>query len=88
MILVDAALLVAIVDSRDALHSTALKDLAALSPAGLRVCEAVAMEACFHLPHPHAAGAAPGGTGRAQYRLAADRRATYSLARRRRALVP
>jgi predicted nucleic acid-binding protein len=51
MILVDTAPLVAIVDPRDALHSTALKHLAALSPAGLCVCEAVLMEACFHLPH-------------------------------------
>jgi predicted nucleic acid-binding protein len=51
MILVDTAPLVAIVDPRDALHSTALKHLAALSPGGLWVCEAVVMEACFHLPH-------------------------------------
>lgn len=51
MILIDTAPLVAIVDPRDALHSTALKHLAALSRAGLWVCEAVVMEACFHLPH-------------------------------------
>jgi predicted nucleic acid-binding protein len=51
MILIDTAPLVAIVDPRDALHPTALKHLVALSPAGLWVCEAVVMEACFHLPH-------------------------------------
>ena len=51
MILVDTAPLVAIVDPRDALHHTALKHLTALSRAGLWVCEAVVMEACFLLPH-------------------------------------
>lgn len=51
MILVDTAPLVAIVDPRDALHSTALKHLGALAPAGLWVCEAILTEACFHLPH-------------------------------------
>ena len=51
MIFVDTGPLVALCDPRDARHGTALKHLVRLAPEGLGVCEAVLMEACFHLPH-------------------------------------
>jgi predicted nucleic acid-binding protein len=50
MILIDTTPLVALCDARDSRHRVALKDLQALAPAKLGVCEAVLMEACFHLP--------------------------------------
>ncbi|HUF47750.1 MAG TPA: type II toxin-antitoxin system VapC family toxin [Vicinamibacterales bacterium] len=52
MILVDTGPLVALCDPRDARHTAAAADLARLAPIGLRTCEAVAVEACFHLPRP------------------------------------
>ena len=51
MILVDTGPLVALCDPRDAQHDTAVKHLVRLAPEGLSACEAVRMEACFHLPH-------------------------------------
>ena len=51
MILVDTGPLVALCDPRDVRHRDALSDLARLSPAYFRTCEAVIAEACFHLPH-------------------------------------
>jgi predicted nucleic acid-binding protein len=54
MIAVDTGPLVALCDGRDRRHRRALAHLARLAPAGLRTCEAVLTEACFHLPHaPH-----------------------------------
>ena len=50
MILIDTTPLVALCDARDSRHRVALKDLEALASARLGVCEAVLMEACFHLP--------------------------------------
>ena len=52
MILVDTTPLVALCDARDSRHKTALDHLAKVFPSGLYVCEAVLVEACFHLPHP------------------------------------
>jgi predicted nucleic acid-binding protein len=51
VILVDTAPLVAICDARDSLHNKALKHLARLVSSGFCVCEAVLVEACFHLPN-------------------------------------
>ena len=52
-ILVDTTPLVALCDARDSGHRRAIKQLERLAAAGaLRLCEAVLMEACFHLPHP------------------------------------
>ena len=51
MILVDTGPLVALCDPRDAQHGAAVKHLVRLAPDGLSVCQAVLMEACFHLPH-------------------------------------
>jgi len=51
MILVDTGPLVALCDGRDARHHTAIRDLARLAASGLRVCEPVIAETCFHLPH-------------------------------------
>jgi predicted nucleic acid-binding protein len=51
MTLTDTGPLVALCDPRDAQHAAAKGDLARLAPVGLRVCEAVLAEACFHLPH-------------------------------------
>ena len=51
MILTDTGPLVALCDRRDAQHRAAVAHLARLAPVGLRVCEAVLVEACFHLPH-------------------------------------
>lgn len=51
MILIDTTPLVALCDARDAKHVTAMKHLAKLAPAEFVICEAVLMEACFHLPH-------------------------------------
>ena len=50
MILIDTTPLVALCDGRDRRHRRALKDLGALASTRLGVCEAVLMEACFHLP--------------------------------------
>ncbi|HEX5069072.1 MAG TPA: hypothetical protein VFV78_02565 [Vicinamibacterales bacterium] len=51
MILVDTGPLVALCDARDERHREAVADLSRLSPAHFRTCEAVLVEACFHLPH-------------------------------------
>ena len=51
MILVDTTPLVALCDRRDSYHGAAMKDLQQLAPAQLSTCEAVLMEACFHLPY-------------------------------------
>lgn len=51
MIVVDTGPLVALCDRRDARHDTSLAHLARLAPRGLRACEAVIVEACFHLAH-------------------------------------
>ena len=50
MILIDTVVLVALCDSRDSLHKTALRHLKALAQSQFAVCEAVLSEACFHLP--------------------------------------
>ena len=50
MILMDTGPLVALCDARDRLHRTALGHLKKLAPVPLHVCEAVLVEACFHLP--------------------------------------
>lgn len=51
MILLDTTPLVALCDARDSKHKIAVRQLETLAPAGLIACEAVLMEACFHLPH-------------------------------------
>jgi predicted nucleic acid-binding protein len=51
MILIDTTPLVALCDARDSQHRKAMKHLQKLASAELGVCEAVLMEACFHLPH-------------------------------------
>jgi predicted nucleic acid-binding protein len=51
MILVDTTPLVALCDSRDSHHVSAVKELGKLASAGLCTCEAVLMESCFHLAH-------------------------------------
>jgi predicted nucleic acid-binding protein len=51
MIAIDTTALVALCDARDSRHRMALRDLETLAPAPLGTCEAVLMEACFHLPH-------------------------------------
>jgi predicted nucleic acid-binding protein len=51
MILIDTAPLVALCDARDSRHRTATKHLEGLAAATFGTCEAVLMEACFHLPH-------------------------------------
>ena len=51
MILIDTAPLVALCDARDSHHRTAVRHLKTLTAAKLATCEAVLMEACFHLPH-------------------------------------
>ena len=51
MILIDTTPLVALCHARDSKHATAIKHLAELAPNEFAICEAVLMEACFHLPH-------------------------------------
>jgi uncharacterized protein len=51
MVLVDTGPLVALCDPRDAKHGLALKQLQRVAAAGLVTCEAVLVEACFHLPY-------------------------------------
>lgn len=51
MILIDTTPLVALCDTRDSRHRTAIAHLDALASAEFRVCEAVIVEACFHLSH-------------------------------------
>ena len=51
MILMDTGPVVALCDPRVRLHRTALGHLKKLAPATLHLCEAVFVEACFHLPH-------------------------------------
>lgn len=71
MILIDTTPLVALCDARDSLHRTALQDLASL-PDALGTCEAVLMEACFHLPR---------GPQRRRLRAVLDRLHVASLPR-------
>jgi len=52
MILVDTGPLVALCDARDDKHAIALRQLRTLAAVDLAVCDAVVVEACFHLPHP------------------------------------
>ena len=52
MILIDTGPLVALCDGRDSQHRTAMKHLDRFETDQLATCEAVVMEACFHLPHP------------------------------------
>jgi predicted nucleic acid-binding protein len=51
VILVDTGPLVALCDSRDSKHRTALKHLESLATNPFAVCDAVLTEACFLLPH-------------------------------------
>jgi predicted nucleic acid-binding protein len=51
VILFDTGPLVALCDPRDRYHREAVAHLTELSPAPFRTCEAVLVEACFHLPH-------------------------------------
>ena len=51
MILIDTGPLVALCDPRDRLHAAAVAQLEPLARHGLRTCEPVLVEACFHLPH-------------------------------------
>ncbi len=51
MTLVDTGPLVALCDARDGQHRRAVTHLAQIGTRGLCVCEAVLVEACFHLPH-------------------------------------
>lgn len=52
MILLDTGPLVALCDRRDSRHRTAVTHLAHLVSEGLCVCEAVLVEASFHLSRP------------------------------------
>jgi predicted nucleic acid-binding protein len=52
MILLDTGPLVALCDRRDSRHRTAVTHLAHLVSESLGVCEAVLVEASFHLPRP------------------------------------
>jgi predicted nucleic acid-binding protein len=51
MILIDTTPFVALCDSRDSHHRTAIGHLKRLASGEFGVCEAVLMEACFHLSH-------------------------------------
>ena len=51
MILVDTTPLVALVDRRDGRHRLALSQLDQLRTNEFGTCEAVLVEACFHLPY-------------------------------------
>ena len=51
MIVFDTGPLVALCDPGDARHADAMSDLRRLAPTRFRTCEAVLIEACFHLPH-------------------------------------
>jgi uncharacterized protein len=51
MILLDTGPLVALSDPRDRQHATAAAHLKKLADRQLLTCEAVLVEACFHLPH-------------------------------------
>ncbi|MBI3263365.1 MAG: PIN domain-containing protein [Acidobacteria bacterium] len=51
MILIDTGPLVALCDPRDGLHTAAMQHLEDLARIPLCTCEAVLVEACFHLPH-------------------------------------
>lgn len=50
MIIVDTGPLVAITDPHDRLHATAARHLKRLANLQLVTCDAVLVEACFHLP--------------------------------------
>jgi len=51
MILIDTTPLVALCYARDSRHRTAMKHVQGLARTGLGTCDAVLVEACFHLPH-------------------------------------
>jgi predicted nucleic acid-binding protein len=51
VILVDTTPLVALCDGRDSRHRSATKELQRFGVTELCTCEAVLVEACFHLPH-------------------------------------
>jgi predicted nucleic acid-binding protein len=51
VILADTGPLVALSDPADGRHAVAIVDVGRLAPQGLRVCDAVIAESCFHLPH-------------------------------------
>ena len=50
MTITDTGPLVALCDTHDPRHRAAIAHASRLAPRGLRVCEAVLVEACFHLP--------------------------------------
>jgi len=52
MILIDTTPLVALCDARDSYHARAVADLDSLKRLRFGVCEAVLVEACFHLAQP------------------------------------
>ena len=49
MILIDAGPLVALCNPRDALHAVAIAEMASMADSQFALCEAVLIEACFHL---------------------------------------
>jgi predicted nucleic acid-binding protein len=51
MILIDTGPLVALCDPRDGRHRIAASDLRRLGRQPILTCDAVIVEACFHLPH-------------------------------------
>jgi predicted nucleic acid-binding protein len=51
LILIDTTPLVALCDSRDSQHQTAVRHLESLAADDFGVCDAVLTEACFHLPY-------------------------------------
>jgi predicted nucleic acid-binding protein len=51
IILIDTGPLVALCDSHDQKHASAVRHLGMLRASEFAVCEAVLTEACFHLPH-------------------------------------
>ena len=51
MILIDTSPLVALCDARDSRHRKTLAQLESFASREFAVCDAVLMEACFHLPH-------------------------------------
>ena len=80
MILIDTTPLVALCDARDSRHRAALKDLNALASARLGVCEAVLVEACFHLPQRRATSQTSSGTRSVARRRVATHRRPRALA--------
>lgn len=51
MILIDTGPLVALCDGRDSRHEESIMDLQRLARHSFGTCEAVIVEACFHLPY-------------------------------------